>query len=558
MFAKRSKGIFIIILMAFLLLIGRLGWLMLVRGDALAARAQEQRLRSIELYQYQRGDILDRNMRSLTGQEAPCLVVFPTLIGDPQKAAQSLSEALEYYYDEGILTDKLSSASQSPYILQANLDAETAAAVQELAWPGIMVINLCPRYADPPLANHLLGFVGSATQEEAEALGLSAAGLLVGKTGLEKQYDQLLRDRSGPTVGIVVDERGQQTNDSLFLIGSDSQNNGGLLVLTLDRNYQQIAEAALEGYNGAVVVMDVQNGQVLAMASYPTYDPYLGQPADTDELNSYVNKALAAYPPASVFKLVLAAAALENGLDLPEDFICEGSYTLTNGHTVSCWKKDGHGEENMAEALANSCNCYFVWLGQELGGDAIQSYANRFGLRESQLIGYNLASTNVGLCFNSKVPADVANLSIGENGVRLTPVMVAQIISTIANGGYRVTPQLVLGTIAAGSETIQYLTAVEPERAISEKTATILQNMLAEAVKSGTAVNAASQIVTTAGKTGTTQYQGVWFAGFAPVDEPKWAVSVYVSNGTAGGKEGAAIFKEIVEKLAILEGISKK
>ncbi len=545
-----SKKIFaygVFFILAVICLTGRAAWLTLVRGDSLAVRGAEQQLRSINLYQYSRGDFLDRYHRPITGQESTCLVVFPSLVEDAEAAAGALAPVLGLPEKE--LTAKM--AESTSKILAVNLNRREITAIEDMDLPGIFLLPMYPRYSDPAVATHLIGFVGSVNKEEMIAMGLPADAIC-GKSGLEKQYDSWLRGRVSPKAAVLVDERGKQAIDDLRYLPAEEQDTSHNVVLTLDLDYQKITADAMGEECGAVVVMEAATGDILAMVSTPDFDPSAGQTEATGD--TYVNKALYGYPPASVFKIILVAAALESGI-APSDFVCEGKYQLQNGHIVNCWKETGHGTEDLATALANSCNPYFTNLGLLLGGDAIMAYAKKFGLETPVLLGYDLPSTWPSLDFNTKVIGDVANASIGEKGVRLSPVQVAQMMAVIANGGNKVTPRLVQEIRQQDGTVVKKITSVKPLRAIEETTAQTLRQYLEGVVTNGTGRQAASLVVNTAGKTGTSQYQGVWFAGMAPAEDPRWVVAIYLPKRQAGGEEGAQIFKTIVEKIAILEGL---
>ena len=209
----------------------------------------------------------------------------------------------------------------------------------------------------------------------------------------------------------------------------------------------------------------------------------------------------------------------------------------------------------MSAALANSCNPYFVALGQKLGGDKIAEYAWRLGLTEQILRGYEVNSANM-LDFSSAVPGDVANVSIGEKGIRATPLMIARMLAAVANGGKLPEPRLVLSLETAGGQTVQSIESAEPRQVISSQTAHKLAAMLRGAVQQGTGRPVNSSIISIGGKTGTSQNFGVWFAGFFPADEPRWTMAVYLADGASGGGDAGAVCREVAEKLALLEDIA--
>ncbi len=455
---------------------------------------------------------------------------------EEEKTCASLAEALALPVAE--LETVLQRGAAK--MVKGHLTEKEISAIERLDLEGVFLLPMYPRYLYPARAAHIIGTVG---EEE--------TGEFKGQSGLEKQYDPFLQGRNTPEAAVLVDQSGRQTLQQLRLLPDTSPDTSHNVQLTLDLDYQEIAEQAFGDEVGALVVMEAATGDVLAMVSGPGFDP--NQPQAETDGDVYVNKALYGYPPASVFKIVVAAAAIENGIEL-ENFVCDGSYTLSNGHQVHCWEEEGHGPEDLASALANSCNPYFTKLGLTLGGDAILAYAKKFGLDQPELIGYQLPETWPALDFNTRVEGDIANASIGEKGVRLSPIQVASLLAVVANDGYAVTPRLVRQITDQKGNVVQEFSVQQPLRAIQASTAAQLRDYLKQVVDSGTGKRASSDIVTTGGKTGTSQYQGVWFAGMVSVEEPRWTIAIYLSEREAGGQEGALLFKEIAEKLAVLEG----
>lgn len=545
MLMRRWHILFIVFCIAFGFLTLRLAWLSLAEGESLAARASNQRTHKVDYYQYGRGDFLDTHGRPITGYAAPCLVAFPAMIQDENTLAQELAALLEL--KESLVLGKLAAAEsqgQRTVVLKSNLSQEEISLLDLHKPLGISVLNLSARYQGLR-AIHLLGYLEAGER----------AGEYRGKSGLELRYDAYLQGKSGPQVAALVDERGRQLPGNGFVLlpgqGADKAHN---IALTLDLDFQQKAEEALEGFEGAAVVLDIQNGDILAMASTPAVDPYGLEELPGDD--AYVNKAISYYPPASTFKILLATAALEEGLPLKEDFICTGSYTLSNGRAVKCWYEEGHGQENIGQALANSCNAYFVDLGLALGGDTIKKYISLFGLDEQAIAGYALEDEDAeNIDFSSRVEGDIANISVGEKGISLSPLQIAQMLAVIANGGQRIYPRLVKEIINPYQEPVQVFPSQEPKQIISSNTARRVGEMLQLAVEEGTGSRAGLSGVASAGKTGTTQHKGVWFAGFAPLEQPRWSVAVYIEGGSAGGREGAQVFAEIIGELAVLRGL---
>lgn len=538
-----------VLLVAFAAVLLRLWWVNGWQAADYVALAQNQRLLTVAERQFERGDFLDRHGETLTNRPQKVLLVFPTLLRQDERhsAAYYQTFLAALLQTEGLTpTNNWRSklADDKPFVLARGLtDAQAAEIQQRLGGHcGVFVPIYRPRYAENSPLAHLLGYVGEAEN--------------TGKCGLEQQYDAVLQGRPSVQIAAAVDERGRQAADQLRQLPAGGADEALNVRLTVDYSYQQICEQAMQGKNGAAVLLDAQNGDVLAMASAPNFDQSVGQPAADGDI--YLNKALAYYPPASVFKIVLTAAALEENISLDGDsrpFVCSGSITLPNGHSVNCWQTDGHGEENLAAALANSCNPYFVALGQKLGGKKIAEYAWRLGLTEQILRGYEVNSANM-LDFSSAVPGDVANVSIGEKGIRTTPLMIARMLAAVANGGKLPEARLVMSLETAGGQTVQSIESAEPRQVISSQTAHKLANMLRGAVQQGTGRPVNSPIISIGGKTGTSQHFGVWFAGFFPADKPRWTMAVYLADGTSGGGDAGAVCREVAEKLALLEDIA--
>ena len=533
----------IIFFALFSLIIGRLAFLSIVNGDELASKAENQYTQQISYYQYNRGDFYDTLGRPITGVESPCLVIFTSMLDDINMISSEIANALKL--DQSTVKSRLDNAiSQglSSFIFKANLNQEEIDEIESHPLAGVYILTLAARYqAATPLV-HLIGFAfQGATANEYQ-----------GQSGLEKLYDNYLEGHNGPSVAALTDEKGQQLlGNGFVLLPQEKDDTSADIMLTINIDFQEEVEKALDGKEGAVVVLDAKNGDILAMASGPKYDPYFFEEPSSDD--AYVNKCLSLYPPASTFKTVLALAALSEDIPLAENFICTGEYALKDGRIVHCWKLTGHGEVDMAHALANSCNCYFVDLGLRLGGDMIKKYANILGLDEQSVIGYEVAQGDY-IDFQSNMDGDIANASIGENGVRLSPLMVAGMTAVVANGGKRIFPRLVKEIVDNQGNIVKSFPVKEPVQVIREDVAKEVMEMYRLAVEEGTAWRADLSGVSSGAKTGTSQYQGIWFTGFAPINDPQWVVTVYLEEGVGGGTEGGEVFAEVVKSLENFSG----
>ncbi|MCL1872870.1 MAG: penicillin-binding protein 2 [Clostridiales bacterium] len=541
---KSLKKVFIlaaVFLLVFLVLAARLTWLDLVRSQSLTVMAQAQRSKKIDYYQYSRGDFFDCLGRRLTGIESTCLTLFPGMINDEEKLALELAEALNMP-QTAVLARIQSNLKQSslPFILKTNLSQKEADLLREKQIPGVFLLPLAARYGPNLPAVHLLGFAS-----------IESPGVYRGRSGLEKHYDELLAGRVSPQAIALVDDRGRQIPGlgfSLLPPAEDKEDLSANVYLTLNLDYQEILEQCLAPYSGAAVLLDPENGDILALASSPKIDPYLLEvPREGD---AYINKAFALYPPASTFKVVLAMADLEMGNQAPADFFCEGFLTLPGDRLLNCWDKKGHGREDLKWALANSCNPYFANLSLLLGGPAIRRYFNICGLDQQVVGGYPLPQ-RVYLDFNDQVSGDIVNVAVGENGVQLSPLMVAQLYAIIANGGKRVFPRLLLRLEDSNGQ-VEYPIR-EPQRVIKEETAAYLSEALRLAVTGGTGHNLQDMTIKSSGKTGTSQHKGVWFAGYSPAEAPRFVLVVYVENGGSGGREAAEVFRNTIERIALLD-----
>lgn len=561
-FQRNNKLIKIgfVFLLIVALIICRLLFLIVIKGEDYIAMAQSSRLKTIAVNQFERGTVLDCNGIPLTDIEENCLVVFPCLVSDYNWLENVLSDNL--VGDEKNLTDDWQAefVKNIPYVVQRNLSDSQVVQynkmIENYGLTGVFVLTLEMRYGDDNLASHILGFVGEADEEDIKELENAGfdKNTYVGKSGIEFRYNKWLMGDDSDEIGVVADERSTQVDNELRLIkGKENEGWGYDVQLTINKDYQKFLENAMEGKSGGAVLMNVENGDIAAIASAPNYNQYEGQ-KDT-EGNDYINKAFAYYPPASVFKTVLVLAALEQGTEFNNSFFCNGKITLYGGHTVGCWNENGHGYEDLSAALSNSCNPYFVELGQKLGGKTIMDFAYNLGLGEQKVIGYNVVSTDENISFNTGALADIANASIGENGVRLSPLLVAQLMCTVANGGNVFTPRLVKGILTEQGEYVKEYESSVPRKVATEENCKTLTEYLEKAVTEGTGMPVNSNIVKIAGKTGTSQDAGVWFAGFMPADNPEYAIAVYIENGNSGGSDAGTVAKSVFEKIAVIEGL---
>ena len=347
---------------------------------------------------------------------------------------------------------------------------------------------------------------------------------------------------------------------------------GGDVVLTLDPAVQQAAMAGLGDVTGAVVALDPSTGAILGMASTPTYDPNLLSSHDPASIRDYAEQLEAAdpdprvnqairenYPPGSIFKVIVSAAALEEGytpdrpIPAPDLLTLPNSTrTLENFNGSSC---NGGADQPLIDALTVSCNTAFALLGIELGEDKLRETAEAFGLDgEGFDIPLPVVDSHVGDIADD---AALGQSSIGQRDVRMTPLQAAMVAAGVANGGSIMAPYLVDQVRAPDLSVVDRTSPEEFRRAVSEEIAGQLTEMMISVVANGSGRRARIDGVQVAGKTGTAQTTGApdhnWFIGFAPADDPKIAVAVFVANGGGtGGDVSAPIARDVMQ--AYLDG----
>ncbi|WP_198543878.1 penicillin-binding protein 2 [Petroclostridium xylanilyticum] len=466
----------------------------------------------------------------------------------------------------------------SSFTVASDVSINTVMQIEERnrEFPGVSIFEEPIRtYPNQELAAHVLGYVGRINADEYSKLKDKGYGMndILGKAGMEKYLEEFLKGKDSKKE-IEINEQGKLTQ----VLDSMAPVPGNDVILTIDAELQKVAETSLRntidkirngGYgeeysdanSGAVVALDVNTGAVLAMASYPTYNPsefykdYKRLSSDT--LQPLFNRAIAgAYPPGSTFKMLTGIAALEEGIVTPYDKILDtGIYKFYKGYQPACWlwtkARATHGYLNMVGALQVSCNIFFYDVGRRLTIEKIYDYGVKFGLGE--LTGIELAGESKGILagpgprkriFNKPwVPGDTIQAAIGQSDHMFTPLQIASYVSTIANGGTRYKVHIVDKVKTYNDGRIIKQTAPEILGKIEmkpETIKTIFEGMRAVTEEGGTASAVFRDFpVTVAGKTGTAQASGGsdhgWFVGFAPYDNPQIAVAVIVARGGSGG-----------------------
>jgi penicillin-binding protein 2 len=467
-----------------------------------------------------------------------------------------------------------------PILAWEDLDEEMLArwAEQAVGLPGIdLFVESAREYPLGRTACHVLGYVGRADPNEPE--GEEFDYYLPdseGKRGVEKTFDEDLRGRAGGEL-VRVDVTGYRYRDPTLDARRREARRGEDVYLALDADIQKHAEESLRGTSGAVVVMDPLNGDVLAMASEPGFDPNRFVPSISsaewralmdDALRPMLHRAMSGvYPPGSTFKPVVAMAALANGLSVPEQtWNCPGHFQLGRAR-FHCWYTAGHGRLDMRQSLQHSCNVYYYHLGLQVGPEAIAHMAEAMGF--GARTGIDLDGEQAGL-----VPSpawkrrrfgdawrdgDTCNLSIGQGALLATPLQMAMITCALANGGTVFRPRIALGVGRPHTSAYREI----PVKVLNELNwdpahVRVIRGGMRDVVMSpnGTGRLARIGAVPVAGKTGTAEYgrkedrlKRGWMIAFAPVDAPRVAVAMLIEEAVSGGTTAAPRLRRLLEGL---------
>jgi penicillin-binding protein 2 len=572
-----------IIIVALILLV-RLWYLQAVKGSYYQEQAESNRIRPIKL-RSPRGIIYDRNNRplvenvltfdiSLVPEDAPDLNATIRKLSAIIKVDQnSIREIREDASSIRTKYEPIKIKEEAPW------DEVTVVESHQDDLPGVIIEPEHRRhYPYGGLASHQLGYIGKISQAQRKQ-EQTDINLLVGQGGLEKIHDKLLRGTAGRRM-IQVNAAGRKVKD----LGIEEPRPGIDIYLTIDLDVQQVAEEALGSRAGAVVAMDPNTGEILALASHPSYDPNLFprgiSPKDwvrlmNDPSHPLYNRAIqSVYPPGSTFKIVVALAGLESGVIDPEEKIpCKGSIK-SGRHTFRCWKKHGHGQVSFHQAVVESCDVYFYTMGERIGFDRIAEYAKKLGL--GNLTGINLPDEKPGLIPTPEWKKKRTNEpwyvgdsyinSIGQGFVLVSPIQACQMISAVGNGGRLYRPRLIKQTRDRETGAVKtFSSGPVKQGTLDVEALEMLRAALAGVVTEpgGTGHGVGTPVATVAGKTGTAQViaqkvpgkkltgktqDHAWFVAYAPVENPKIAVAVLVEHGGHGGAAAAPVARKVIEE----------
>lgn len=553
-FERRIKIFWIIIICGLLVLIGRIAWLQLIEGERYFRISTNSRLRLVPL-PCTRGLILDRNGEKLAGNEAFFSVgIVPSNVTDIDELIKCLDEFLDI--DKEIAKKRIQEANNifRPVWAKKNIDlsAVTYLLEKEEDFPGTVILTQPVRsYYYDEICAHVLGHVGEVNQKELTANSTFGVELgdLVGKMGVEKAYNSYLQGEKGGRQ-VEVDAHGR----TLRVISEKDPLPGDSVYLTIDLGMQKIAAEKLGQRKGVVLIGDYETGEILTLVSHPSFNPNLfSWGVSEDEWSKLVqdpgdpleNRALRGeYPPASTFKVIVAAAALEDNIIGKEDTFFCGGELLVGNRIFKCWKEEGHGRLNLEEAIIDSCDVFFYQLGLKIGMDKIIKYSRLFELGE--ITGIDPVSEKDGLLPTREwklkakgeawYPGDTVNLSIGQGFLLVTPVQMFRVIAAVANGGSLINPYLVKEVVDSQGKVVESFSPGRGKKIpISSSVFDFLGKSLRGVVREGTGWRAQNKIVKIAGKTGTAESSDEerphnWFIGYTLSDEARLAIVVLIEH----------------------------
>lgn len=616
---SRFAALGLIVALMLLALLVRLWTMQVLSGRSYAAKAENNRVREVTLTA-PRGRIFDRNgVPLVTDRAALAVSVDPadesvhTLIVH-QQSADKTDDPTKAQIEQrfGALGKLLGMSAQDiwakvydsklealqPRVVAIDVPVTVASWISEhqTDFPGVSVGEIAVReYPQGSVAAHILGYTGQISDAQLKAAGTNSgyqAGDVVGKTGVEAEYENVLQGDKGVR-RIEVNAAGQPQR----VVSEQAAVAGRDVKLTIDVKVQRVAEKALadalveahqQGFNkaraGAAVALDVKTGDVLAMASAPTYDPslFLGAITDkewqklTSKTSDYPlnNRAImSAYPPASTFKAVTGLAGLHYGVTYANKvYECHGKWTGMGTQWAKwCWDHAGHGAITFMGGIRESCDTVFYEIGYDFykrKKEELQSFARHLGLGKKT--GIDLPGEVDGRvpdaawkkAFNKNypeyqmwLPGDTVNMSIGQGDLLATPLQMASVYAGIANGGKVMRPHVLLSVLDSNGKAARtYRPVVNEKMPSSAGDLDVMRRALVEAATSGTAAGAMKGLgVTVAAKTGTGQVAGkddyAWYLCFAPADAPKYAVAVLVEQGGHGGSVAGPAARQIVAQL---------
>ncbi len=558
---KRLRATFVIFLILLGMVVAKLFHVQIIRHEALKGLAEESWDREIQFGRI-RGNIVDRDGELIVGNRlAPTLYFMRSQNREVASAASKLAPILgidatelEKKMDQKEVMVKLAPEGK-------NITKEQADEIARLQIDGLYTgVDFVRHYPNGELLSRLIGFTGY------DGLGLA---------GIEYAYDEILRG-TGDKIRLYTDAIGiplPHVDD-----GFKTGNKGANIVLTTDLRMQKVLEReilqAMEKYDATQalgIIMNPKTGELLSLASAPTFHPAEYQKVDPSIYNRNLPVWMT-FEPGSTFKIVTLAAGLEEKvIDLKNEHFYDPGYVMVAKARLRCWQRAGHKDQTFLEVVENSCNPGFVEIGQRLGPEKMNKYIRDFGFGQST--GSGIAGESKGILFSEKNfgPVEQATTAFGQ-GISVTPIQQVQAVAAAINGGYLYRPYIVKEITDDKGKTLQSFAPEMQRRVISEETSKQVREALESVVANGSGRNAFVDGLRVGGKTGTAQkvvdgnYKDgdyiVSFIGFAPADDPELLVYIAIDSPKNsvqfGGVIAAPIVGRIMEEIAPLAGITKR
>jgi penicillin-binding protein 2 len=572
------------------LVILRLWYLQVLKGEFFRERSENNRLSTVYV-PAPRGQITDRaGIPLVSNRQSINVELVQEDSPNPKETIARLASILDLPATELIEKSQYTRKRRrfEPRLLLKDVSRDTLAlvAARRYQLPGV-IVNVEPTrdYLHGDFAAHILGYIREITKDQLESPRYAGyrLGDIVGQFGLESRWEPLLQGQRG-VQKVIVNARGIRIGESSF----EPEVGGSTVTLTIDYETQKAADEVLKDKKGAVIAMDPRTGEILAMSSAPRFDPNMFtreiNPEQWRDLQSPSKKKLnnratqGGYPPGSVFKVMMAAAALAEGVIGPNDRIFCPGFLRFGSRNYRCHKKAGHGAVDMREAMVQSCDVYFYTVGQRLGVDRIHDYALRFGLgRPTQVdlgeeVSGIIPSTEWKRRYfrdpeNQKwYPGETLSVAIGQGAVVTTPLQITRAIAALVNGGRLLKPYLVKGiTATEGSfDDDQFVTEEQGKLDIDPAILNRIRESMVGVVNAPNGTGKRSQIPTrpdivVAGKTGTAQVAALehgdkeqfkdhaWYTAYAPADNPSIVVTALIENGGSGGAVAAPLVRQVLE-----------
>ncbi len=588
----RLRRLKIVILSALGILVIALWHIQIGQGEHYANNLKQQSLRRVRIPGV-RGKIYDRQGVCLADNAPNYGIALYLeelrLTGKRRNTAMDIWKVIQQIaaiigqppqIDQHRIADHLYRRKALPLVAWRHVDEQTLARLAEAGarLPGVDIVVDADRvYPQGHTLTHLLGYVGMAEiQSEEDELYHYYLPDLTGKTGLEKRFDELLTGRAGGRL-VQVDVTGFKHDEAALREPVP----GGDLKLAIDLRIQRAAEQVMGDTVGAAVVVDPRNGDVLAMVSAPDFDPNLLCPKITqnnwnrllnDPNKPLFNRALnGRYAPGSVFKPLVALAALEQGVGPDLTLECPGYFELAN-QRFSCYMGTAHGRVNFRRAIRISCNVFFYQLGLKCGYDAIYNMARATGFGQKTGISLDFESAGLlpGKAWKRQTfgeawrDGDTCNIAVGQGALQVTPLQMAMLTATIANGGYLYQPRLVLAEREPNTAEFQDIPPIIVRRVHwSADHLALVKNGMRDVIQDaeGTGRLARLEGIAMAGKTGTAEYgrKGAgrnhgWMILFAPFEQPRYAVAIVMDDAVSGGISVGPRMRQLMMKIFAMEG----